>query len=325
MAEKEFKNLSEQIEIMKSKGLTIDDEEKAKVVLLRENYFFLNGYRYVFMKSVNDKKFVTGATFDELYALFTFDRRFRNIIFKNVLIIENNLKSIISYQLSKKYGYREKDYLRPESFSLDRKKSRQVNDLIHKMKRQVRVNGQKHSATMHYINNYGYVPLWILVKVLSFGIISEMYTILKPEDQLSIAEYYDLDIHVLENYLALLANYRNLCAHEDVLFDHRTQRLIDDTKYHEELNIPLMDGEYIYGKNDLFALIIILKQMLSDEEFRLLIYEIGYELDILDGKIESVPQSKILDIMGFPNNFRDIIDIEGDINLWERKSLLLLQ
>ena len=41
MAEKEFKNLSEQIEIMKSKGLTIDDEEKAKVVLLRENYFFL--------------------------------------------------------------------------------------------------------------------------------------------------------------------------------------------------------------------------------------------------------------------------------------------
>ena len=64
-----------------------------------------------------------------------------------------------------------------------------------------------------------------------------------------------------------------------------------------------------------FALVIILKQMLSDEEFRLLIYEIGYELDILDGKVESVPQSKILNSMGFPENFRDIINIEGDVKL----------
>jgi len=319
MAQKEFKSLAEQIEIMKSKGLTINDEEKAKVILLRENYFFINGYRHLFMKSMNDKKFIPGSTFDELYAVFTFDRRFRNIIFKNVLIIENNIKSIISYQLSKKYGYREKDYLRPENFSLDRKKSRQVNDLIHKMKRQIRVNGEKHSATFHYINNYGYIPLWILVKLLSFGIVSEMFTILKPEDQMSIAEYYDLDILVLSNYLSILANYRNLCAHEDIVLEHRTQRFIDNTKYHRMLNIPVTDGEYIYGKNDLFALIIIMKQMLSDDEFRLMVYEIGYELDILDGKVNTIPQNKILDKMGFPENFREIVNIEGDIKLWERE------
>jgi len=315
MAQKEFKSLAEQIEIMKNKGLAINDEEKAKVILLRENYFFINGYRHLFMKSMNDKKFIPGSTFDELYAVFTFDRRFRNIIFKNVLIIENNIKSIISYQLSKKYGYREKDYLRPENFSLDRKKSRQVNDLIHKMKRQIRVNGEKHSATFHYINNYGYIPLWILVKLLSFGIVSEMFTILKPEDQMSIAEYYDLDILVLSNYLSILANYRNLCAHEDIVLEHRTQRFIDNTKYHRMLNIPVTDGEYIYGKNDLFALIIIMKQMLSDDEFRLMVYEIGYELDILDGKVNTIPQNKILDKMGFPENFREIVNIEGDIKL----------
>jgi len=315
MAGKEFKNLAEQIEIMKAKGLTVLDEDKARSILLRENYFFINGYRHLFMKSSNDKRFIPGSTFEEMYSLFTFDRRFRNIIFKNVLIIENNIKSIISYQLSKKYGYKEKDYLKPSNFSLDRKKTRQVNDLIHKMKRQVRVNGAQHSATLHYTSNYGYVPMWILVKVLSFGIISEMYTILKPEDQLSIAEYYDFDIHTLANYLSILANYRNLCAHEDILFEHKTQKEVDDTKYHEYLNIPKMDNEYIYGKNDLFALIIILKQMLSDEEFRLLIYEIGYELDILDGKVESIPQEKILNRMGFPTNFRDIINIEGDVDL----------
>ena len=38
-----FRTLDEQIEILKSKGLIIDDEYNAKTILLRENYFFLAG------------------------------------------------------------------------------------------------------------------------------------------------------------------------------------------------------------------------------------------------------------------------------------------
>ena len=37
-----------------------------------------------------------GTTFDEIYSLFVFDRMFRNIIFKNILIVENNYKSILN-------------------------------------------------------------------------------------------------------------------------------------------------------------------------------------------------------------------------------------
>src|SRR5574344_2040525 len=98
---KEFKNLDEQIEILRYKGLVINDEKYAKEILLRENYFFLNGYRHLFMKSEDNRKFIEGTTIEEIYSLFMFDRQFRNIIFKNLLIIENNIKSIISYQLSK--------------------------------------------------------------------------------------------------------------------------------------------------------------------------------------------------------------------------------
>ena len=36
-----FKTLDEQIEVLKSKGLVIDDVDSAKEILLRENYFFL--------------------------------------------------------------------------------------------------------------------------------------------------------------------------------------------------------------------------------------------------------------------------------------------
>lgn len=310
MRDKQFKNLDEQIEIFKYKGLTIEDEQFARNILLRENYFFLNGYRHLFMKSVNNKKYIEGSTFEELYSLFLFDRQFRNIIFKNLLIIENNIKSIISYQLSKKYGYKENDYLKAKNFDSSPEKIRQINDLIKKMKRQIRVNGSQHSATSHYLSNYGYIPLWVLVKVLSFGIVSEMFSILRLEDRLAIASIYGIDQETLINYLPILANYRNLCAHEDILFENKTQRSIDDTKYHEILNIEKIDGEYVYGKNDLFALIIIIRQLLTETEVKNLVLEIEHVLQNLEYNLKSITIDKVLDRMGFPPNWKDIASIE---------------
>ena len=254
-----FKTLDEQIEILRSKGLTINDEYKAKEVLLRENYFFISGYRHLLMKKYKDSRFISGATFEELHSIFLFDRELRNIIFKHILVIENNIKSMISYQLSRKYGFKEKDYLNPNNFTQDKLREKQVYDVLNKMKRQIRINATTHNATIHYMNNYGYIPLWVLVKVLSFGIVCELYTILKKEDQIEIAEVFNTTPQVLEDILIILSNYRNLCAHEDIVFEHKTERVIPDTKYHNLMNIPQMDGEYIYGKNDLFAVIIIFK------------------------------------------------------------------
>ena len=310
MAAKVFKTIEEQLDILKSKNLTIEDYDKAKIILLRENYFFLNGYRSPFLVT-GSKRFIDGATFEELHALFTFDRYFRNIIFKNILIVENNYKSIFSYVLSRKYGYKEKDYLNPDNFDRNREKARQINDLIRKVKRQIRINGYQHSATSHYINNYGYIPLWVGVKVLSFGLMGELFSILKQEDKEEIASYYDnVGPEDLEDYLSILSNYRNLCAHEDILYNHITQKSINDSKIHQDLGIPKVDDEYIYGKNDIFALIIILKYVLTFSDFKMMMNEIQYEIDWLGSKLKSIDVQKILFRMGFPENYRQISYIE---------------
>ena len=314
MIEKQFKNLDEQIEILKQKGMIIQDENYAKKVLLRENYFFLNGYRHLFVKSEKDKRFKNGVTFEELYSLFLFDRAFRNVIFKYLLVIENNLKSIISYQLSKKYGYRESDYLKEKNFTSAPEKKAQVNDLIKKMKRQIRVNGSQHTATLHYVSNYGYIPLWILVKVLSFGIVSEMYQILKPEDQEEISKLYGISPEILTIYLPILANYRNLCAHEDILYENKTQKSINDTIYHQLLKIPKNDGEYIQGKNDLFALIIIMKYMLQYEEFKNMTLELENVIQTLNYNLQTIKIDDVLAKMGFPTNWKDLAYIERGLD-----------
>ena len=310
MSAKVFKTIEEQLEILSSKGLKIEDYDKAKRILLRENYFFLNGYRSPFLVT-GSKRFVEGATFEELYALFTFDRYFRNIIFKNVLIVENNYKSIFSYVLSKKYGYKEKDYLNANNFDKNKEKSRQINDLIRKVKRQIRINGYQHTATSHYINNYGYIPLWVCVKVLSFGLMGELFSILKQEDKEEIVSYYKgIDTESFGDYLSILSNYRNLCAHEDILYNHETQKGINDTSIHEILQIPKVDDEYIYGKHDIFALIIILKEVLTFSDFKMMMNEIEYEIDWLSSKLNSININKVLYRMGFPENYKEISYIE---------------
>ena len=310
MRSKIFRTLDEQIEILRSKGLIVNAPEEAKEILYRENYFFISGYRHLFMRSYKDRRFFPGTTFEELYATFLFDRKVRNIMFKHILVIENNIKSKMSYMLSKKYGFKEKNYLDLKNFNRDTYKTRQVQDVLNKMKRQIKVNGGQHAATVHYLSNYGYIPMWILVKVLSLGIVSELYNILKPEDQLELAENYNLDNETLSIYLSLLSNYRNLCAHEDILYDHRTQRKIPDTRFHHLLKIDMTDDEYNFGKNDLYALIIIMKQMLTSDEFRELIYELDYEINILDAKVNVVPLNVILNKIGFPDNWREIIKLE---------------
>ena len=311
--EKEFKNLEEQITILKNKGLIVNDEDYARRVLLRENYFFITGYRHLFLNSDTDRTYIKGTTFEELYSVFLFDRNIRNILFKSLLIIENNLKSIISYQLSKMYGYRERDYLRSKNFTNNPEKQRQVNDLIKKIKRQVRVNGKENTATDHYVSNYGYIPLWILVKVLSFGIVSEMYSILKATDQKDIARAFELDVDDMLNYLPILANYRNLCAHEEILFDHKTQKGINDTTYHKLLNIRKEDNEYVCGVNDVFALVIIMKQMLQTEEFTNMMYEIQNATSTLKYNLNSIKMEKIYKKLGFPSNWDELISIERSI------------
>ena len=70
------------------------------------------------------------------------------------------------------------------------------------------------------------------------------------------------------------------------------------------------NDEYIYGKNDIFAVVIMLKSMLTESDFTDFINEVSYDLSLLDGRVDIIPQRKILDRMGFPSNWEDISKIK---------------
>lgn len=73
---KDFKTLDEQIDILKSRGLVINNEERAKEYLLSQNYYnLINGYANFFPRS--GENYTAGTNFDEITSLYVFEREFK--------------------------------------------------------------------------------------------------------------------------------------------------------------------------------------------------------------------------------------------------------
>ena len=72
----------------------------------------------------------------------------------------------------------------------------------------------------------------------------------------------------LERFLSVLTKYRNVCAHNDRLFTYRTVDQILDTSLHAKMALPKRGNQYMYGKQDLFAVVIAFRYLLPKENFK---------------------------------------------------------
>ena len=306
---REFKTIEEQIEILKSKGLKFKNEENAKHILLRENYYYLTEeYENVFMdlKRSTEKKdvFMPDTYFEELYAIYNMDREFRNLIFDYINLIETHVKSYVSYTFSKKYGY--KDYLKRENFIEGKKFDKNVNKLLNEIEKNRNRNFKTPGSNeKKYLDENGILPLWVLVKAFTFGNITNFYGLMKMQEKEEVAKLYKSNPYSLSQYLKMLNIVRNICAHGDILFNIRTVRRLyeSDCKELEELEIEKKDNKYICGTNDLFAIIIIIKKLITPGEFSKMFIKIENILSDVREELDVLSFKNLLKSMGFPSNY----------------------
>ena len=102
-----------------------------------------------------------------------------------------------------------------------------------------------------------------MMKALTLGMVSKMYSFLPQNIQYKVSKEFDyVNEGMLTQMLDLLARVRNVCAHNERLYDYKYHKgVIDNTKLHEVLQIPKRKGQYVKGKKDLFAVVIIFKYM----------------------------------------------------------------
>ena len=315
---KKFRTYEEQLKILKNRGLIIEDENFAKKVLKEENYYnVINGYKDLFVNYDSEEEtYNNGSTFEEIHCLYEFDRSLRDIFMSNILKVENTLRSLIAYNFSKSYG--EDNYLKFENFETLRgvtnqrdaleNRAKRIQTLISRMQREIGDSINKKEYIKHYVIDHGYVPLWVLVNTISLGTLSDFYSLMKQNDKRDIAIHYNLKDSDLLEYIRLLAFYRNLCAHDERFYNAKTYRkcTIPNNIYHEMLSIPLLNNQYVYGKEDVFALVITLKILLPAKDFINMFNKLNGRIESLQTKINYLNINDILEKMGFPVNWKEI-------------------
>ena len=92
----DFKN---EMEILKSKGLTINNDNIAKNILFSVNYYVLSGYLFSFKNADGS---YDNIDFNKLHKIYQCDKRLKSIILYAIEIIEHNLKTKAAYYMATK-------------------------------------------------------------------------------------------------------------------------------------------------------------------------------------------------------------------------------
>lgn len=305
MSEKDFKTYDEQINILVSRGIQIvtpEDKSFAKKTLQREGYYnLINGYKKLFLSDTDLYK--PGTTLQEIYALYSFDKKLREIFLQNILHLETNIKSLIAYYFPQSHS--ESNYLIYGNFDTSKRDAyKNIPELIAEIQRQI-ANRCSDPSITHYLQRYGYIPLWVLNNILTFGTISKFYSLMLQPERQSISKIFHLSDNELESILFYISSVRNFCAHGNRIYCYRSKRPLGSMQLHKDLHIPLSDSnEYTYGKRDLFAVMIALKATLSKTEFRRMIKDVDLAIRNTCRNFKVLSQEELLAEMGFPTDWK---------------------
>lgn len=289
---KPFKTVEEQIEILKSRGLIIKDEERALSFLKNNNYYeLINGYKDFFIdknKTEEEKKDVyrNDIAFEDIVSLYEFDFETRAIILKGILKIENIIKTKLAYYFSEKYN-QEYNYLNIHNYNDKIKSVKIIADIsnIIKINMVSSKSEDMRNILEYYLEKHQNVPLWVLIKKFTFGKLSKFYSALIEEIQFKICgdieEFYlkeynrsiSINNKALSQMLEFINIVRNICAHNEKLYNIRYKKIKNVSYSHIKRDCQ--------GK--LFDVIIILKIFLSKKEFE-------ENVKLLDKNIEKLKQ-----------------------------------
>ena len=270
---KTFFSYEQQIDKLKNDGLLITNEEFAKNELKLEGYYnIINGYSPIF--KVNNK-YTKGITFENINKLYDFDKALRSIIYKYTSSIECHIKALIAHEFSRTHGVNEKTYLSTNSFTQNLKSQDSVNRLILECNQTIQdaldVKSNKYREYIaHNFNNHGHVPLWVLIRAISFGTTSIFYKNMLDAEKDAIASHYQITSSRLANMLEVVVSFRNIVAHGERTFCARLPktRLTPNLSIVSKLCIPKNNkGFNKFGRNDFLSLLICCKYLLQPLEF----------------------------------------------------------
>ena len=209
---KPYTTAGEQLLLLKSKNLIINNENYASLKLKHIGYYRLSAYFEPLQYKQDDTKkntFLPNTSFEDIVTLYDFDTKLRRVIFEAIEYLEVYFRSQIATAHASQYGafaYLNKNNLKcNDSF---------FNTLQNSIEKETKRSQE--SFVKHFKRKYNTsdLPIWVVVEVISMSTLSKLYASLKTTEQLQVVSpFLGINKDVLFNWLHALTVVRNKCAH----------------------------------------------------------------------------------------------------------------
>lgn len=325
-SDRPFKNIDEQIDILKSKGMQIQNIEYAESILQRISYYTLiNGYKTFFLKKdhsghiIRPHHYIEGTALKDIVYLYDFDKKLRSILYEGLLSYETTLGTELAYRFSEKYP-REYSYLNIYNFNHDPNRISQVlkttNLLASRITQENKRSGK--NAIKHYINSHTGIPLWVLMEFLTFGDLNFFYLNSKKELKQKIAQDFTIkyrktnNLHqslaimpeIIEHINHVVNLFRNAVAHNEITYSkviNRGPNMRSIVNVLEQPHLPIHDQAGV------FELILCLRLVLNQSEYVSISNSLKILLSRSKERLGSDNFLSLLNIMHFPRNYEYFI------------------
>lgn len=210
--------IKEQIELLKTRGLTINNLDLAEKYLSNISYYRLGEYWYVMQSDKENHIFKDNSKFKDVIALYNFDAELRLLLFDVIEKIEISLRTKLIYHLSHEF-----DPWWFQNFDLfidSRALVRTLTKLEEEITRSKDVTIKSHFK--NHKDDKRFPPAWKSLEQTSFGGLSKLYGNLKPgvkSKDIIAVELGAVNHTYLRTWLQSIAQIRNYCAHHSRLWN----------------------------------------------------------------------------------------------------------
>lgn len=216
-------NVSDQLTLLKKRGMHIADDARATRVLQSINYYRLRAYWLPFEAPAVERHaegehlFRAGTDFDQVVSVYVFDRKLRVLLLEAIERVEIAIRTHWAQVLAEAYGSHA--YLSPECFNNSRIYDACMVSLDEELVR------SKETFVQHYKTKYtnpSRPPIWAICELLTLGQLSKWLGNVKlRQDRQAVAARLKLDEVVVCAFAHHLTHVRNLCAHHSRVWNRK--------------------------------------------------------------------------------------------------------
>ncbi|RZJ87997.1 MAG: Abi family protein [Hymenobacter sp.] len=209
-------SLPQQVALLQSRGLLIEDSAQAERDLARLSYYRLAAYFLAFQTPGDPTHhFRAGTTFAQTVRLYEFDEALRFLVFRATGVIEVALRAQLSYHNSLLLGPHWYEN-QAACINAGRFQSNLV-ELDKELSRAHEIFLDHYRATY---NSPVRPPSWMALEVASFGLTSKLFNNLRSSNATKgMGRFFGVDEIVLRSWMRMMSYVRNVCAHHSRLWN----------------------------------------------------------------------------------------------------------